>query len=90
MQTANSRSMLWETPIIDAQKPTLLKPGETFEAPFIEYEIKESGLHALSCSVSYFLPVPYSQQQQQEDGQDHQERLSRSFRKVYRFQVFFI
>lgn len=83
IQTQNSRVTLWETPAAHSDKPRSLKPGETLEAPLLEYEIREPGLHALTCSVSYWLPAPSSYI----DPNGPSERFGRSFRKLYKFQV---
>jgi hypothetical protein len=84
IQTANSRTTLWESPPPKKDNPSILKPGDSLEAPLLRYEIKEPGLHALSCSVSYwaqtrnlsFTPQPGAG-----------ERHMRSFKKLYKFQV---
>lgn len=83
IQTQNSRQLLWETPAPDKDMPRPLAPGETIEAPLLEYEIREPGLHALTCSVTYWLPAPSSYI----DPNGPSERFGRSFRKLYKFQV---
>lgn len=61
-----------------------MKPGDTLEAPLLQFEIKEPGLHALSCSLSYWTPPRNLSYTPQAGGPDRQFR---SFRKLYKFQV---
>ncbi|ORY47086.1 hypothetical protein BCR35DRAFT_356228 [Leucosporidium creatinivorum] len=52
----------------------VLAPGDSMEG-LVSHEIKELGMHSLVCTVTYAVPV--------EGGRS----ISRSFRKVYKFQV---
>lgn len=96
MQTANTRVMLWDSTAatgdpqdssaqgMHTNQKRSLRPGECLEAPMLEYEIKEPGLHALTCSVSYWSPpsqAPFL------DPSKADERINRAFRKLYKFQV---
>lgn len=84
IQTANNRATLWESPPPEKDNPRILKPGDSLEAPLLKYEIKEPGLHALSCSVSYWAPTKNLSFTPQPGAG---ERHMRSFRKLYKFQV---
>ncbi|KAM0787147.1 hypothetical protein ACM66B_006398 [Microbotryomycetes sp. NB124-2] len=55
-----------------------LSPGQSVDT-LVSHEIKELGMHALVCTVTYANQVP------DESGQ--LRTVSRSFRKVYKFQV---
>ncbi|KAK4047817.1 hypothetical protein OIV83_005160 [Microbotryomycetes sp. JL201] len=55
-----------------------LRPGQSVDT-LVSHEIKELGLHALVCTVTYASQVP--------DEAGHLRTVSRSFRKVYKFQV---
>lgn len=87
MQTQSTRVILWEASPNDPSKPRILKAGECIEAPLISYEIKEPGLHALTCSVSYWLPITPNPYEAESSDNQRPERSGRSFRKLYKFQV---
>ncbi|KAK9895628.1 DUF974-domain-containing protein [Cystobasidium minutum MCA 4210] len=84
IQTANNRSTLWESQPPEKGNPRILKPGDSLEAPLLKFEIKEPGLHALSCSVSYWAPTRNLSFTPQPGAG---ERHMRSFRKLYKFQA---
>ncbi|KAK4056057.1 hypothetical protein OIO90_002788 [Microbotryomycetes sp. JL221] len=55
-----------------------LRPGESVEA-LVSHEIKELGMHALVCTVTYAAQIV--------DESSQLRMVNRSFRKVYKFQV---
>ena len=83
MQSQTSRVLLWETAAPAPNTSTPLAAGESLDAPLIEHEIREPGLHALTCSVSYWIDAPRSYL----DGDLGPQRVQRTFRKLYKFQV---